>query len=119
MITPRFLLTTLMTLGALATSRAEVPTSHSFLACGSATYIRDAEGKISWQYPHSSRDGWVLPNGNVLLALSPSKKYPGGAVVEVTRDNKVVFEFKGTQSRKHALHAIKRGCKLFEKRHLR
>ena len=73
--------------------------THGFLATGAETYIVDDAGKVTWTYPHSSRDGWVLPNGNVLLALSKSKEYPGGAVVEVTRDGKVVFEFKGTQSR--------------------
>src|SRR5205085_7320239 len=59
-----------------------------FLATGGETYLRDHDGKIIWQYPHSSRDGWVLPNGHVLLALSKSAKYPHGAVVEVTRKNR-------------------------------
>jgi hypothetical protein len=81
-----------------ATGEPKDKITHAFLATGGATYIVNGDGKIAWQYPHSSRDGWVLPNGNVLLALSQSKKYPGGAAVEVTRDNKVVFEFKGTQS---------------------
>jgi hypothetical protein len=72
--------------------------SHGFLATGGETYIRDGDGKISWRHPLGSRDGWVLKNGNVLLALSKCKSYPGGGVVEVTRDGKVVFEFQGTQS---------------------
>jgi len=72
--------------------------THGFLATGGKTYICDGQGKIAWRYPHASRDGWVLPSGNVLLALSKSKTYPGGAVVEVTREGKVVFEFKGSQS---------------------
>jgi hypothetical protein len=80
--------------------------SHGFLATGGATYLRDGAGKIIWQYPHGSRDGWVLPNGNLLLALSNSKKYPGGAVVEVKRDNSVVFEFKGTQSEVNTVQAV-------------
>jgi hypothetical protein len=50
-----------------------------------------------WEYPHSSRDGWVLEDGRVLLALSKSKSYPGGAAVEVDKGGKVLFEFKGTQ----------------------
>jgi outer membrane protein assembly factor BamB len=74
------------------------PVRHAFLATGGETFIADESGKVTWQYPHSSRDGWVLDSGNVLLALSKSKAYPGGAVVEVTRDGKVVFEFKGTQA---------------------
>ena len=40
---------------------------------------RDGAGKTVWQYPHASRDGWVLANGNILLALGKSKDYPGGA----------------------------------------
>ncbi len=72
--------------------------THSFLAAGNETFIVDGAGKTTWKYAQSSRDGWVLPDGNVLLALSKSKDYPGGAAVEVTREGKIVFEFKGTQS---------------------
>jgi hypothetical protein len=75
----------------------EPAVTHAFLACGADTYIRSGEGKITWRYPHSTRDGWVLEQGNVLLAVSKNKDYPGGAVVEVDKDGKVVFEFKGTQ----------------------
>ena len=74
---------------------AAEPITHGFLATGGDTIIVDSEDGITWQYPHSSRDGWVLPNGNILLALSKSKSYPSGAVVEVNRDKKVIFEFKG------------------------
>jgi hypothetical protein len=80
--------------------------AHGFLATGGETYIRDGLGKILWQFPHPSRDGWVLANGNILLALSPGKKYPGGAVVEVTREGKMVFEFKGTQSEVNTAQAV-------------
>ncbi len=74
------------------------PIKHSFLAAGTDTFIADESGKVTWTYPHSSRDGWVLDNGHVLLALSTSKTWPGGAVVEVDKDGKALFEFKGTQS---------------------
>jgi outer membrane protein assembly factor BamB len=77
---------------------AAEPVRHAFLATGGETFIADEGGKVTWKYPHPSRDGWVLDNGNVLLALSKSTSYPGGAVVEVNRDGKVLFEFKGTQS---------------------
>src|SRR5262245_33130170 len=60
--------------------------THSFLACGTETYILDGSGKVTWRYPRGSRDGWVLPSGHVLLAISRSNEYPGGAAVEVTRD---------------------------------
>jgi hypothetical protein len=89
-----------------ATSHADEPITHGFLACGGETYIRDAAGKITWKYPHGSRDGWELANGNVLLALSKSTQYPGGAAVEVTKDGKIVFEFKGTQSEVNTVQAV-------------
>jgi hypothetical protein len=77
---------------------AAEPITHGFLATGGETFIVDDAGKTTWKYPHSTRDGWVLDNGNVLLALSKSKTYPSGAVVEVDRDGKTLFEFKGTQA---------------------
>ena len=70
----------------------------SFLMLGGLTQIIDASGKATWKYPAVTRDGYILPNGNLLLTLSKTKAYPGGAVVEVTRDQKVVWEYKGTQS---------------------
>ena len=79
-------------------ARAAEPVKHGFLATGGETFIVDDAGKETWKYPASTRDGWVLANGNVLLALSKSKAYPGGAVVEVDRDGKTLFEFRGTQS---------------------
>lgn len=74
------------------------PVRHGFLATGGETFIQDESGKTTWAYPHSSRDGWVLENGNVLLALSKSKAYPGGAAALVDRAGKVLFLHKGTQS---------------------
>jgi hypothetical protein len=65
---------------------------------GGVTQIVDASGKVAWKYPAATRDGEVLPNSNLLLTLSKTKAYPGGAVVEVTRDQKVVWEYKGTQT---------------------
>ncbi len=74
------------------------PIRHAFLAAGNETAIIDEQGKTVWKYPQSSRDGWVLDNGRILLALSKSAKYPSGAVVEVDRDGKTHFEFKGSQA---------------------
>jgi hypothetical protein len=81
-----------------APAAASEPVRHAFFAAGNDTAIIDESGKTTWKYPHSSRDGWVLENGHVLLALSKSAKYPGGAVVEVDREGKTLFEFKGTQA---------------------
>jgi len=71
---------------------------HSFIVFGGETFVVDGDGKISWQIPKSSRDGWLLPNGNALLAVSKGKEYPGGAVLEINKEGKTVFEFKGNQS---------------------
>ena len=88
------------------------PVKHAFLATGGETFITDEAGKVTWTYPHSSRDGWVQENGNVLLALSKGKQHPGGAVVEVDRDGKVVFEFKGTQAEVNTVQALAGGVVL-------
>jgi hypothetical protein len=94
----------------LSSHAADLPAiTHAFLACGTETYILDGSGKVTWRYPRGSRDGWVLPNGNVLLALSKSNDYPGGAAVEVTRDGKVVLEVKGTQSEVNTVQPLADG----------
>ena len=82
----------------IGTTLALTAADRSFLMLGGLTQIVDASGKASWKYPAVTRDGEVLPNGNLLLTLSKTKAYPGGAVVEVTRDQKVVWEYKGTQT---------------------
>jgi outer membrane protein assembly factor BamB len=88
---------------------AAEPVRHAFLAMGGETFINDESGKAVWKYPQSSRDGWVLENGHVLLAVSKSKNYPGGAAIEVDRDGKVLFEFKGTQDEVNTVQALPDG----------
>ena len=61
------------------------------------------------EVPASTRDGFVLPNGNILLAVSKNETYPRGAVIEVTRENKIVFEFKGTQSEVNTAQPLPNG----------
>jgi hypothetical protein len=85
-------------LTALTLTAADQPSGRAFLMLGGLTQIVDASGKVTWKHPSATRDGYVLPSGNLLLTLSKNKAYPGGAVVEVTRDQKVVWEYKGTQS---------------------
>lgn len=60
---------------------------HSYLVMGAKTAIIGEDGKVEWEYHGGSRDGFVLPNGNVLLAFSDR-------VEEVTRDRKQVFLYK-------------------------
>ena len=71
---------------------------HSFLACGQNTYIMGADGKPSWTHPAATRDGYVLDDGTVILTLSKSKRFRGGAVVSVAPDGMETLIWKGTQS---------------------
>jgi hypothetical protein len=82
---------------------------HSFLAIGAQTQIVAEDGSTAWSFPHSTRDGWVLPDGRILLALSKSDQHPGGAVVEVDRAGKIHFEFKGTQSEVNTAQRLANG----------
>lgn len=99
----------LATLVSTANADDQKAITHAFFAAGGETYIRQGDGKISWQYPHASRDGWVLPNGNVLLALNGDDKNPGGSAVEVTKDGKIVFEYVGTQSELNTVQPLPNG----------
>lgn len=83
--------------------------THSYISFGAATEIISDKGEVLWKYPASTRDGWMRPNGNLLLTLSKNKDYPGGGVIEVTRDMKVLFEYKGTQSEVNTAQALPNG----------
>src|SRR5262245_8569775 len=83
--------------------------THSFLVSGGDTYVVDANSSIVWRYPKSTRDGWALPNGHYLLAVSKGKEYPGGAVLELDREGGVHFEFKGTQSEVNTVQPLPNG----------
>ena len=63
------------------------PIRHSYLVLGGRTAIINEDGKVDWEYDGGSRDGFVLPNGNVLIAY-------GDRVVEVTREKQVVFSYQ-------------------------
>lgn len=70
----------------------------SFLACGAETYIMGEDGKVKWSYPANTRDGYVLEDGTIVLTLTKSKKYPGGAAFTIDRDRNETMIWKGTQS---------------------
>ena len=73
---------------------------HSFLGVGNANHavIVGEDGNVEWQFDMPASDGWVLPNGNVLLALYATKGFPNGGVVEVERETKkIVFKYFGQQ----------------------
>jgi len=60
---------------------------HSYLVLGGKTAIIGEEGNVIWEHKCGSRDGFVLPNGNVLLAYTDR-------VEELTRDKQVVFSYQ-------------------------
>jgi outer membrane protein assembly factor BamB len=105
-----------MTLAALVLALSAPPQqesaekiTHSFLVTGSETYIVGGDDTVTWRYPKSTRDGWVLPDGRLLLAVSKGKEYPGGAVVEVDREGRVHFEYRGTQSEVNTVQPLPNG----------
>ena len=78
----------------------ETTIKHSFLGVGKANQavIIDEDGAVEWKFDMPASDGWVLPNGNVLLALYGTKEFPNGSVVEVDRKTKqILFQYKGRQ----------------------
>ncbi len=62
------------------TQTSESGIRHSFLITGHATVIIGEDGRVLWQAPGRSRDGFVLENGNVLVSHGREAK-------EYTRDN--------------------------------
>jgi len=73
---------------------------HSFLVTGSMTAIIDEESRISWSVPVRSRDGFVLPNGNVLVST-------GKKAIEYTPEKKVVFEYTLSSANKELGTAVR------------
>jgi hypothetical protein len=61
--------------------------THSILVTGPKTAIIGEDNAIIWSVPQNSRDGYVLENGNILVAF-------GREVKEYTRESKVVFHYK-------------------------
>lgn len=98
-----------LALASTAFGQGDGKITHGFLATGGETYIVDGSGKVTWSYPASTRDGWVLDNGNLLLAMSKSKKYPGGGVLEVNKKGEVIFEYQGKQSEVNTVQALEDG----------
>lgn len=82
--------------------------NHAFLATGQETYIISHRDTVIWSYERPTRDGWVLPSGNILLALAKGPNY-GGGVIEVTRAGQRVFEYKGTQAEVNTVQPLPNG----------
>ncbi len=95
-------------MGTMSLFGLEQTITHDFLVTGGKTYIcsnaAGDTGTVTWTYDKPTREGWVLPNGNILLALSKCKEFPGGGAVEVTRDKSVVWSYKGEQKEIGSIH---------------
>ncbi len=77
---------------------SETNIRHGVLGLGADTFVMSGDGKTIWTYPRNTRDGWMLANGHLLLVITKSAEYPGGGVVEIDREGKTYFEYKGTQN---------------------
>ena len=77
---------------ACAARAADAPAiRHSYLVMGGKTAIIDEDGNARWEFAGGTRDGFVLPNGNVLLAFSDrvEEVIPAGE-----KKNQTAFSYK-------------------------
>lgn len=89
------------------------------LVCGGRTALLTIDspakdGTIEWSWPGATREGWVLPDGNVLLALSKGPQAAGGAAVEIRRgpaaaDDAIVWRYDGTQAEVNSIQKTPEG----------
>jgi len=102
--------------------------SRRILVCGKRTAIvlfspERPAGAVEWTYPVNSREGWVLPDGNVLLAVSKGSRLPtgeivaGGAAIEIHRGppktdatgDRIVWRYDGTQAEVNSIQKTAEG----------
>jgi len=67
--------------------KSPIGIKHSFLIAGPITVIVGEDGQVKWRTNGRARDGFVLPNGNVLVSI-------GNVAKEITRQGKVVWSYK-------------------------
>ena len=98
--------------------------SRRVLVCGARTAIVKITSEVAngssvsqetveWSYPASSREGWVLPDGNLLLALSKGGPTPKGAAVEIKRGenvpDEIVWRYDGVQDEINSIQKTPQG----------
>jgi len=72
------------------------------LASGNGVMILSASGEVEWQHSTGlTHDAWLPANGNVMYA-------EGGSVTEVTREHKVVFQYKAAEKHGGGTYACQR-----------
>lgn len=81
---------------------------HAFLVTGRQTYIVSHKDNIIWRYERPTHDGWVLPNGQILLVLAHGKNYGGGVVI-IDRMNRELFRYEGQQTVVNTAQALGNG----------
>jgi len=89
------------------------------LVCGGRTALltiaaADNDGRVEWSWPGATREGWVLPDGNILLALAKGPQAAGGAAVEIRRgpaggEDTVVWRYDGTQAEVNSIQKTPEG----------
>ena len=67
--------------------------THSFLVTGPKTCIVNEQSEVTWQINKASRDGYVLPNGNILIAFK-------NEVNEYDKDQNIVWTYKLSKENK-------------------
>ncbi len=82
---------------------------HSFIAFGPNTYMVSEHGETLWESPEHTRDGWLLPSGNVLMVVTRVAGKHGGRVIEVTKAGKEVFRYEGTQQEVNTAQPLANG----------
>lgn len=88
---------------------------HSFLGVGVANkvVIVGEDQRVEWSLDLPASDGWVLPTGNVLLALYATKDFPNGGVIEVDRKTKkILFQYQGQQKETSTVQPLADGTYL-------
>src|SRR5688572_7630138 len=90
----------------LSASAKDKKITHSFLATGAETRLISDDRQVTWRSPLPTRDGWVLKNDNVLLAVGQCKEFPNGGVIELTRREEVIFKWQGTQAEVNTVEAL-------------
>ena len=98
---------------------AAEPVARRILTCGQRTALVEITpehpaGRVEWSHPANTREGWVLPDGNVLLALSKGGDTPRGAAVEIKRGSdgkpdEIVWRYDGTQDEVNSIQKTPEG----------
>ena len=66
---------------------------HSFLICGNKTVLLNENSEIVWQTEGYGRDGFILPNGHILVSV-------GNVAKEITRKGETVWSYKLSKGNK-------------------